>query len=206
MGDMAGTIIIKSDQLNNEDLITGPITIEITRTVVKNGAEQPTSVYFVGDNGKPYKPGLSMRKVMIEIWGDESAAYAGKKMTLYRDPSITFGKVVWGGIRISHMSHMGDDPRIIFVTKTRGVKEAYTIKPLQEPRTIDIEAMKKSATTAAGKGLENLKVWWTGIGGANQKAIGGAPYLDELKAIAANPAPQKLQPSDKSVTGDTPAV
>lgn len=191
MGDMSKTIVIKSDQLNNEDLMDGPITIEIVKTKVAESGEQPVSISYVGDNGKPYKPGLSMRKVIIEIWGDESKVYAGRKMTLYRDKTIKFGKVVWGGIRISHMSHMAEDERVMYLTKTRGVKEPFIVRRLVSDaalpavtEVIDVESLKKEAPAIAEKGSDELKAWWKKIGPKAQNLL-GEPYLVELKAIAA---------------------
>ena len=53
MGDMAPTIIPKSDQTNADDLISGPITIKITGVDIRGGQEQPISIHYEGDNGKP---------------------------------------------------------------------------------------------------------------------------------------------------------
>src|SRR3990167_5307316 len=51
MDDMASTIIPKSDQLNSDDLITGPITITITGVDIRSGQEQPISIHYEGDGG-----------------------------------------------------------------------------------------------------------------------------------------------------------
>jgi len=51
MNDMASVIIPKSDQINADDLIAGPITITITGVSIRPGQEQPISISFEGDNG-----------------------------------------------------------------------------------------------------------------------------------------------------------
>lgn len=127
--NLRDTVIPKSDQINADDLIGGA-TLTITVSAVRRGdSDQPIAINFDGDNGKPYKPGKSMRRVLIHAWSDDGRAWVGKSMTLYCDPDVKFGGVKVGGIRISHMS---DIPRTldIALTTTRGKRSPYTVKPL----------------------------------------------------------------------------
>jgi len=130
--DMAATIAPKSDQLNSDDLIAGPRTITITKVTARvSSPEQPIAVFFEGDNGKPYLPCKSMRRVMVAVWGVNSEAYIGKAMTLYRDPNVLFGGIAVGGIRISHMSGIdGEKSMALSTAKTKRVQ--YTVAPLVE--------------------------------------------------------------------------
>jgi hypothetical protein len=128
--DMRPTITPKSDQLNADDLIAGPRTVTITGVKAAPGnAEQPVAVYFEGDDGKPYMPCKSMRRVMVAIWGPDANQYAGRAMTLFRDPSVTWGGMEVGGIRISHMSHM-DAPVVLALTATKKARKPYQVRPL----------------------------------------------------------------------------
>lgn len=122
------TITPKSDQMNADDLIAGPVTITLTG-VTRGTAEQPIKLAYQGDNGKPYMPCKSMRRVMIHAWTDDGRAWVGKSMTLYSDPEVSFGGVKVGGIRISHLSHI---PRQldIALTTTRGKRKPYSVQPL----------------------------------------------------------------------------
>lgn len=119
----------KSDQLNSDDLITGPRTVTITDVRGVDG-DQPVAVSFDGDGGKPFKPCKSMRRVMVHCWGVEAKEYVGKRMTLYRDPEVAFGGMKVGGIRISHVSHI-DRPMVIPLTVTRAKRSPYEVKPLK---------------------------------------------------------------------------
>jgi hypothetical protein len=67
--NLAETIIPKSDQLNADDLITGTITVKITAVKGSNEPQQPVSIHYEGDNGKPYKPCKSMRRILVSAWG-----------------------------------------------------------------------------------------------------------------------------------------
>lgn len=129
MTDLAKTIIPKSDQLNADDLIAGPVEITITRVRGCDEADQPIAVHFEGDNNKPYKPCKSMRRVLVRAWGADGAQFAGRRLRLYRDEGVQFGGIKVGGIRISHMSHI-DRPLVVALTVTRAKRAPYTVEPL----------------------------------------------------------------------------
>ena len=161
MTDLSATIVPKSDQLNADDLIVGPRTIEITRVSVAS-ADQPVSIYFKGDDGKPYKPCKSMRRVLVMLWGADSTAYTGRTMTLYRDNEVRFGSDEVGGIRISHMSHIDRD-MTVSLTATRGKKKPHTVRRLEssKPQGMGPDALRQAVEAignAAPEALEGIKV------------------------------------------------
>lgn len=129
MVDLSKTIIAKSDQLNADDLLGGPITITI-EDVKQGNADQPIAVFYKGCSGKPWYPCKSMRRVLVAIWGNDGKTYAGKSCTLYRDPEVKFGGIKVGGIRVSHMSNI-DENVALGLQVTRGSKKLYTVKPLR---------------------------------------------------------------------------
>jgi hypothetical protein len=130
MNDMSRTIIPKSDQLNADDLLTGPITIKVTDVTIRGGQEQPVSIHYEGDNGKPYKACKSMCRVMVAAWGADASKYVGRSMTLYCDPKVKWAGMEVGGIRISHMSDI-DSTMTMALTVTRANKKPFTVKPLK---------------------------------------------------------------------------
>lgn len=170
MVDMSATIEPKSDQLNADDLITGPRTITITRVSGNEGnVEQPVNVYFEGDGNKPFRPCKSMRRVMVKVWGADASKYAGKAMTIYRDPKVKWGGLEVGGIRISHMSDI-DTKVVMSLTESRKARKPYTIMPLDKAQATQGDPAKE----AADKLIAN---------------IGKAPDLDKLNAyIAGKPS------------------
>lgn len=134
MTDLTNTIIAKSDQLNSDTLISGPITIKITAVSADtSSAEQPIIIRYEGDNSQPYKPCKSMRRLLVAVWGANGAEYVGRSVTLYRDPTVKWGGLEVGGIRISHMSHI-DKPVTIALTATRGNKKPTTVRPIEVQR------------------------------------------------------------------------
>ncbi len=164
MIDMANTIVPKSDQQNADDYISGPRTITITKVSANEGSsEQPISVWFEGDNGKPWKPCKSSRRVLVTIWGRDAAAYVGRSLTLYRDPSVTWAGMAVGGIRISHMSNI-DEKVTMALTASKQVRKPFTVLPLvaekqtqRETSPIDAYAIELQQKI----GTDGLDLWWT---------------------------------------------
>lgn len=156
------TIIPKSDQLNADELLAGPMTIRVTHVTVSNSPDQPVSVHYEGDNGKPYKPCKSMRKVMIFAWGDDGRDWVGRYATLYNDPEIKFGGVKVGGIRISHMSDIQSDIAIS-ITETKGKKKPVTIRKMTPQKQAGDDRLNSYAiclSDAAAHGMQSLREAW----------------------------------------------
>jgi hypothetical protein len=128
--NISHTITAKSDQLNYTDLVAGDKLITITNVKVVNDPQQPVWIYYDGDSGKPWKPCLSYRRVLIECWGVNAAQYIGRQILLFGDSSVEFGKEQVGGIRIKSLSHIDADKTIIITVK-RGVRRKILIKALE---------------------------------------------------------------------------
>lgn len=153
--DITKTVEPKSDQLNYDDVASSPLTITITE--VKAGPpDQPVHLHNAEYPGRPYKPGKSMRRVLIAAWGTEASAYVGRRITLYGDPTIKFGADAVGGIRIRAMSHI-DAPLTVALTVTRGKRAPFTVQPLTTD-TAALEAALADIETAAS--MAALKAAW----------------------------------------------
>ena len=135
---MGAFVAPRSDQMNADDLMSGPRTVRITKVSGTGNGDQPVAVHFEGDEGRPFKPCKSMRRVMVAAWGREAAQYVGRSMTLYRDPKVAFGGMEVGGIRISHMSHI--EKRLdLALTVTKAKRAPYRVEVLKQDGP-DIEA------------------------------------------------------------------
>lgn len=165
MNDMSKVITAKSDQMNSDDLISGPQTIVITSVDIRAGQDQPVSVYYHGDGGKPFKACKSMCRVMVAAWGPDAKLYVGRSMTLYRDPTVKWGGMEVGGIRISHMSEM-DKTLVMALTASKGSRKPYTVKtlvvaqqaPAQPP--IDEQQIIDDARRAAFEGMASYQAFY----------------------------------------------
>lgn len=199
MNDMSAVITPKSDQMNADDLIAGPITIKISAVTIRPGTEQPISVHYEGDNGKPYKACKSMCRVMVTAWGADSKKYAGRSMTLYRDASVKWGGMEVGGIRISHMSDI-DSAMTMALTMTRANKKPYTVRPIVKAAYVpatdkgpandapdesvgQIDPLVVKAAEWASCGEEKYKAFWLSLSN-DQKAQIGPERHERNKAAA----------------------
>lgn len=184
---MSPTIIAKSDQVNADDLIGGPMTIKI-REVKILPSDQPVNIYFDGSE-KAYRPCKSMCRVLVSLWGSDSKQYIGKRLTLYRDPSVTWAGVQIGGIRISHASHI-DGPQTIMISEKRGKRSPIKILPLADEPIQPAKPSDKAAVWAQGF-VDRVNVCETSESLAklimdNQKAIErlSADYADIAETVA----------------------
>jgi len=185
--DILSTIEPKSDQLNADDLLGGrTITITIIDVTIIPG-DQPVSLHFEGDNAKPYKPGKSMRRVIVNAWGTDTKSWIGRRMRLYRDDKVIFGGVQVGGIRIAAMSHIKQSITMA-LTATRASRKPFTVEPLSEeaPEPAiqpvgDLFALIEKGNEAAAGGM--LKAFWASLTQAQRKALGAA-QLETWKKTA----------------------
>ncbi len=127
---MSTAIVPKSDQLNSDDLLAGPVTVTITE-VRQGNQEQPVVIELLEYPGRPFKPSKTVSRILVAAWGRDSTAYTGHKLTLYRDPEVKWGGESVGGIRVMAMSHI-EKPLRVNLTATRGKKKEHVIHPLIE--------------------------------------------------------------------------
>lgn len=152
---MAASITPRSDQINADDLLTGPRTVTIT-DVKRGTAEQPVDIITAEyGTGRAYKPSKSMRRIIVAAWGKDSAAYVGRRLTIYCDPEITFGRDKVGGIRISHLSHI-DKPLQVALTVTRGRRATFTVQPLPDTPPAIAEFEQRIAAAETMSDLETV--------------------------------------------------
>lgn len=104
MANFMQTLEAKSDQLNATDIMGIDLVIRIRDAVLTNSKEQPLSIYFEGDNNRPWKPSKGMRRVLAAGWGPETENLIGKSVKLHFDASVKYAGKEVGGIRIKAMS------------------------------------------------------------------------------------------------------
>jgi len=185
--DLTEILAPKSDQANADDFVSGPRTFTITDVRQTGSPEQPVAVYLAEfPDGRPFKPSKSMARVMTEGWGNKVSVWVGKRMTLYRDPNVKFGKDKVGGIRISHMSGLPGGKRLeIPLTVTRGKRAPYVVEPLPDnaPSTPSVsdDTLADLVTTLRRKGIPEDK-WLAGVNAITKGAATGLEVITEEQA------------------------
>ena len=182
--DMTASIAAKSDQLDAVDLLPGPQTFTIER-VSEHNAEQPFNFHLAGFP-RVWRPGKSMRRVIVAAWGGKVANYVGKSLTLYCDPSVEFGGAAVGGTRISHMTGI-DKPLKVPLLIKKGRSAVFTVQPLKEAAPAPArDFLVKSE--AIGPNQEKLRALWIEARDAGEPQY----ILDSIKEAAT------MTPADES--------
>ena len=128
MVDLSQHIAAKSDQLNADDLMGGPVEWTVENVRASGSADQPIEIKL-REWPQPWKPCKTMRRLMVHIWGKDGKAYVGRRMRLWRDPEVIYGGIKVGGIRIQAMSHVDGSPEVM-LSERRGRKSRFTVTAL----------------------------------------------------------------------------
>lgn len=178
--DLTDSIAPKSDQLDAVDLLSGPRTFTIEK-VSKNNVEQPFNFHLT-EFPRVWRPGKSMRRVIVAAWGPDASKYVGQRITLYCDNTVQFGGEAVGGSRISHMSGIDKPLRVPLLIK-RGKSSIFTVQPLAaEPQPAPVSApdWAAEADLIAGN-VDALRALWN----AARTAGADQATLDHIQAQAA---------------------
>lgn len=152
--DLTDTIAPTSDQLDAVDLLGGPRTFTIEK-VSKGNAEQPVQIKLA-EFPRVWRPGKSMRRVLVKCWGPDASKYTGRRVRLYCDPTVRFGGQEVGGTRISHLSHIAKKEQVPLLV-TRGKSAMFVVQPLvesTEERVAEYKREWKTATPERRKVIE----------------------------------------------------
>jgi len=132
--DLTKALAPKSDQLDFTDLDgRGPQVFTIT-AVSENGGElsdqQPVNIQLA-EFPRVWRPSKGMLRVLADNWGQDPKVWPGRKVELYGDPEVYFGKEKRGGTRISRLSHISGPKKTLI--NPRGGRGAYwSVKPLPD--------------------------------------------------------------------------
>lgn len=208
ISDLRPTIAPKSDQMNAEQLLSGPVTITVTDVRLGSGDDQPVAIHYDNDEGRPYKPCKTMRKMLIYAWGEDGRKWAGHSMTLYNDPNVKFGGSAVGGIRISHMTGI-ERELALSLTATKGKKALHTIKPLQVEQSTSLAnvlaAIAKANNRATMDAAKKLAAQLTRPEYIATALQAYSARVDEIKAAAAKPAAKTLEQFKQDIDNATSA-
>lgn len=184
MVDIRSTLISNSDQLDNVDLMSGPRDFTVVGAVMNESAEQPLSIRLA-EYDRPWKPGKTVRRILDGIWGYETDDWSGRRIRLFRDETVAFGRQKTGGTRISHASHI-DKPITLTLPISKGKFGEFTVQPLIESApTPPVLPEPTAEQVAACTDLGVLERMWQVSGRERQVQI--EARRDEIQA-ASSPA------------------
>lgn len=128
--DIGPYIKAKSDQLNADDLISGPITVQVEGVVDISDAKGKKALIKISGGHMPFKPCKTVLRILAAGWGGNPSKWVGRWMELYRDESVRWAGEEVGGIRVSAMSHI-DRPLTLNLAVSQGKKKSQHVKVLK---------------------------------------------------------------------------
>jgi hypothetical protein len=181
--DMTASIAPNSDQLDAEDLLSGPRDVTIVEVRQGPSGEQPVNI-FLEEFDRPWRPAKTVRRILVAAWGPDAAAYVGHRLRIYRDPEVRFGGMAVGGIRVSHLSHIEKRMQLA-LTSTRGKRGMHVIEPLTKaaPQPLPRGGEPTAEQVAACTDVDTLKGMWRASGPERREQI--TARVAELKAAPA---------------------
>lgn len=187
------TVAAKSDQIITSDLSAGSLTITISGCSIRPKEDQPVTIR-IADSEKTFKPCKGMRRALLHVWGKAGPNWIGRMITLFNDPDVVFSGKLVGGVRISAMSDISGDVKVI-VPVSRGKVKQYVVKPIHRPQQLvaDAPAVPSNALElchkAAREGTESFKNWWNTEEGKSCRRVSkeNLSMLQELAKAADGP-------------------
>ena len=129
--DITKAIIAKSDQMNAIDLVGGPEIITVTEAR-EGSAEQPVIIVTSEfGKGRPFKPSKTALRVLGVAWGKHTSVWIGRRIELYRDPSVRWAGEEVGGIRIKGLSDI-DGPLTLNLLASKNKYAKFTVQQLPD--------------------------------------------------------------------------
>lgn len=192
MSDVGFALEAKSDQLNAVDIMGAEPVIRIREVQVKQG-DQPVSIYFDGDNNRPWKPSKGMLRILAGAWGRDSKDWVGRYAQLYFEPSVMYAGKEVGGVRIKALSDINKRGLNFSLTINRQKREPYRV-PLLEVQTAEYPAAQfEKALPAMEKKMQDGEMTLQQVIAQCQKT--GHLTTEQLKRLEAV-APVEIQDHD----------
>jgi len=202
ISDLRSTIVPRGDQLNTDQLLGGPLTITVT-SVEAGSEEQPLLLHYEGEEGRPYKPGKTMRKLLIYAWGEDGRQWVGRSMTLFADGAVMFGGMKVGGIRISHLSDIAK-PISVSLTSTKGKKAMHSVEVLQVVTLADVLKAIGGATNKAS--MDKAKALALQLISPADKEAARTAYAARVQALKGPAKANAPAPADPPAPGPSDAT
>lgn len=145
--DITDALAPNSDQLDAIELVT-PRTFTVAaggRLALRDGK----TVAEIPFEGFPrvWRPSKGMLDVLAKCWGADAKQWVGRRVTLYNDPDVMFGKDRVGGVRVSHLSHIDGEQSVPIRASGRGrAPKAWNVQPLPDAPPVDPATITKALT------------------------------------------------------------
>lgn len=132
--DITQALAPQSDQIDAVELVEPrTFTIDTGSRLGKRDGKTVAEIRLV-EVDRVWRPSKGMLDVLAACWGTKADQWVGRRVTVYNDPDVMFGKEKVGGVRISHLSDI-DAARDIQIrgAGATGRKRSWHVEPLANP-------------------------------------------------------------------------
>ena len=159
--DITDALAPTSDQLDAIELVNPrTFTIDSGSRLGSRDGKTVAEIRLVGFP-RVWRPSKGMLDVLAKCWGTDGKAWAGRSVTLYNDPEVTFGKDKVGGIRISHLSHIDGPVTVMIRGRGQGARKiAWPVQPLAVAAPPPPPAAMSLEDVAATTDTDTLRTAW----------------------------------------------
>lgn len=178
MADIRAAIEPLSDRQNATDYMAGPKTFTITGVsdYRDEKGRAKVNIHLAESPDRPFKPSATNLRLIAIGWGEDDAAWAGRRIELSLDPEVTFGREKVGGIRVTALSDM-PQPFTAKLPVTRGKKAEYRVTALSAAPTPYAPSRDFIAEVQAAESTDAKRaVWSDAVADGADEA-----YLTEIK-------------------------
>lgn len=131
--DIASLLTGVSTELTADELAGGPRFLKIRKLVITDDPKRPLSVYYQSDDDKPWRPCLSMRRLLAACFGTDADSYVDQVIEVYRDDTVTYGEKGQGvqpvgGVRFKRASI--EKSISLCLQAKRGKKSIWVVDPI----------------------------------------------------------------------------
>jgi hypothetical protein len=138
--DITDALAPTSDQLDAIELVNPrTFTIGAGSALGKRDGKTVAEIRL-SDFPRVWRPSKGMLDVLAACWGTDAKQWVGRRVTVYNDPAVMFGKDKVGGIRISHLSHIDKARTVTIRASGAGRKQLWRVELLVEAAPARTEA------------------------------------------------------------------
>lgn len=133
--DITQALAPASDQIDAVELVEPrTFTIDTGSRLGKRDGKTVAEIRLV-EVDRVWRPSKGMLDVLAACWGTKADQWVGRRVTVYNDPDVMFGKEKVGGVRISHLSDI-DAARDVQIrgAGATGRKRSWHVEPLTTPK------------------------------------------------------------------------
>ena len=191
--DITPALAPTSDQLDAIELVNPrTFTIDTGSSLGKRDQKTVAEIRLVGFS-RVWRPSKGMLDLLAACWGTDGKKWVGRRVTVYNDREVMFGRDKTGGVRISHLSDIDKARDVRIRASGAGRMQSWHVEPLPEvnPAAPLTPAEPTAAQVAASTDLDALKGMWRTSGPERRAQI-----TERVAELKRPPEPDDLSDAD----------